>query len=650
MPLSHLLHRRLSLAPIALAMAVLASQAQAQFAPPVPLEAIAAAKRNPVVVAGEQWVVSKRTTLDSLKIEPGAAVVAPAGRSLTMTVDGVETTLKPGRYKGRVELTVTDAHAVKFTAIQTHQFRQALMLDRNGVVVRKSVTAAAGPYKVSGNTLTGAQLRSNGENFNGLLVTGGHWTVKDLVVDFTGNGGNDFAGYGAGVMSDGKHTTLVLDNAKVTTRGAVRTAVIGNGGSNLIVKHSQLSATSGTLPADYVSNVSPGEMKDAPWMLGIRGNVRTTNVLGYNTQVTYIDSKLQADAWGVLSVDASQNIQLTAINSGVSLQGASGYGSYAIGNSTNAFYGSRIDVPTHGVIMTGGHAIFAASTPATLTELNKRLKLGLTATEMAGLPTQQTVVNSQRYGVMLWGDGGRVDVRDGTQFNTGEAVFLTKAATTRIEVDGSAGARLNPRNGVLLQAIDSDDPGPVMTEGLMANTGVWRDPTEPATKVPGFDLAQEHDTDTVLALRNIQLKGDLFNAMRGRMIGGGFGPNGPSKEPPKPTGANLVLRLEKAELTGVVTAATARHLKDPITADDYEQLGRVTNTPAPSINNGVIVALDRSRWTVTGPSYLTRLTVGTEASVTGPNGQPVAMTVDGVPTPLRSGDYRGHIVLTPVQP
>lgn len=640
---------RVALAPIALALFTWASQAGAQFAPPVPPEAIAAARLNPVVVAGDQWMVAQTTTLNSLKIEPGAAVVAPTGRSLTMTVDGVETTLKPGRYTGRIVLSVTDTHAVKYTPIQIHHFRQALMLDRQGVVARKSVTAAAGAYQVKGNTLLGGHLRSAGDNFNGLLITDGTWTVKDLVVDFQGNGGNDFAGFGAAVMSEGKRTTVVLDNARITTHGAVRTAVIGSAGSRLIVKRSQLSARSGTLPTDYVSNVSPGEMKDAPWMLGIRGNVRTTNVLGYDTQVTYIDSQLRADGWGVLSVDASQNIQLTAINSLVSLQGTSGYGTYAIGNSTNAFYGSRIEVPTHGAIMTGGRAIFAASTPTAVSALNKRLKLGLTAAEMAGLPTQQTVVSSQRYGVMVWGEGGRIEVHDGTVFDTGEAVFLTKAATTHIDVDGSGGARLRSRNGVLLQAIDSDDPGPVMTDGLMVNAGIWRDPTEPATKVAGFDLAQEHDTDTVLSLRNIQLQGDLFNAMRGRVVGGGFSLDGP-KEPPRATGANLVLKLEKAELTGVVTAATARHLKDPITAADYEQLGRVTNTPAPSINNGVIVTLDRSRWTITGPSYLTRLTVGPEARVSGPNGQPVAMTVDGVATPLRAGDYRGQIVLTPVTP
>lgn len=639
---------RHALAPLALAAATLV---WAQPAPPMPPEAIAAAARNPVVVAGDAWVVPKTTPLESLKIEAGGAVVAPAGHSLTMTVDGVETTLKPGKYRGRIVLTVTALHPVKFSAIQTHHFRQALYLDRKGVVAAKSVTAAAGPYQVKGNTtgreLNGARIRSAGENFNGLLVAGGHWTVKDLQLDFDGNGGNDFAGYGAGVMSDGKGTTLVLENAKVTTRGAVRTTVIGNNGSNLVVKHSKIASFSGELPADYVSNVTPGEMKDAPWMLGIRGNVRATNVLGNDTTCTYIDSDLSADSWGVLSVDASQNIELTALNSRIDVTGPSGYGSYAIGNSTNNFYGSTVNVPTHGLIMTGGHAVFAASTAAHVAALNRRLKLGLTAAEMAGLPPQQTVIHSKRYGVMIWGDGGTVKVTDATRFDTGEAVFLNKAANAKIEVDGSQGATLRSGNGVLLQMMDNDDPGPVMVDGLMANTGVWRDPVKPPAKVAGFDLGATHETDTVVSFKQIKLQGDFFNAIGQRMIGGGFGPEGPRKDPPKASGANLVLTLDQAELTGVVTAATARHLKDPITAADYESLGRVVNTPAPAVNNGVVLTLERSRWTVTGPSHLTRLNVGADTEIAAPSGQAVTMTVDGVSTPIRPGSYRGQIVLQP---
>lgn len=624
-----------------------AAAARAQMPPPVTPQALAAALRNPVVVAGEAWIVDRTIALQSLRIEPGAAVAAPAGRSLTMTVDGVETGLKPGSYRGEIVLTVTDQHVVRFDDLHQHRFRQALYIDAGGLVAGKSVPAAAGPVRIADGVISGARLRSAGDNFNGIVVAGGRWTLKDIEVDFTGNGGNDFAGYGAGILSDGRGTTLVVDGAKVRTHGAVRTGMVCNGGSNLVVKNSDIASFTGTLPADYVSNVTPGQMKDAPWMLGIRGNVRTTNVLGDDTTCTYIGSRLSADGWGVLSVDASRNTKLTAINSRIELSGASGYGSYAIGNSTNAFYGSVIDVPTHGVIVTGGHAIFAASRKDTLERLDADLKLGLGRGELAALQPAQTVVNSQRYGVMSWGDA-TVKIADATEFNTGEAVFLNKGATVSIEVDGSGGARLNPRNGVIFQAIDNDDPGPVMTAGLLANTGVYREPAGPPDKVPGFDLGAAHASDMKARLSKIALKGDFYNAMRALRVGGMFGPDGPNPGAPKFTGANLVLTLDDAQLTGVVTSANARHARETIGAADYEWLGRVSNTPAPAVNNGVVVDLRRSTWTVTGPSYLNRLTVGAGSRVLGPGGRGVSMTVDGVAMPLREGDYRGQIVVRPL--
>ena len=641
------MRRRLMACAAAVAALAAAASVLAQMPGPVPPDVIAAAARNPRVVAGEAWIVERTTALQSLRIEPGAAVAAPAGRSLTMTVDGVETGLEPGSYRGDIVLTVTDQHVVTFTELHRHRFRQALFVDASGVVANKSVPAAAGPYRIEGRVISGARLRSVGDNFNGIVVAGGRWTLKDIELDFNGNGGNDFAGYGAGIMSDGRDTTLVLDGAKLRTQGAVRTALVCNGGSNLIVKNADIMSFTGTLPADHVSNVTPGEMKDAPWMLGIRGNVRATNVLGDDTTCTYIGSRLAADGWGVLSIDASQNAKLTAINSRIQLTGASGYGSYAIGNSSNAFYGSTIDVPTHGIIITDGHAVFAASRQDTLERLNRDLRLGLSGAELAALKPAQTVVNSQRYGVMSWGDA-TVKIADGTEFNTGEAVFLNKGATIAIDVDGSGGARLKPRNGVIFQAIDNDDPGPVMTAGLLANTGVFREPPTAPQKVAGFDLSATHKTDMTARFSKVALTGDFYNAIRSRMVGGGFGPGGPSAEPPKITGANLVLTLEDAQLTGVVSAATARHLKDTIAAADYEWLGRVTNTPAPAVNNGVIVKLQRSSWTVTGASYLTRLTLGAGARVLSPDGRAATLTVDGVAVPLREGDYRGQIVVRPL--
>lgn len=635
----------------AAALALISAATLAQMPGRAPPEVIAEAALNPVVVAGDSWIVSQTTRLKSLTLEPGAAVAAPAGKSLTLTVDGVQTALLPGRYKskdeGRVVLTVTDEQVVKFSDLLTHRFRQALYLDGSGVVAAKSVADAAGPYQQAPGVISGLRLRSTGPNFNGLLVAGGRWTVQGLDLDFSGNGGNDFAGYGAGVMSDGPGTRLVLDKARIRTHGAVRTAVVCAGGSQLLVKDSDIASSTGTLPADYVSNVQPGEMKDAPWMLGIRGNVRATNVLGDKTRCTYLNSRLAADGWGVLSVDASQDARLTAINSRIDLTGSSGYGSYAIGNSTNAFYGSVLNVPTHGLIITGGHAEFGASTPQNLARLNDQLQLELSAAELAALPAAQTVVNSKRYGVMSWGDA-TVKITDGTVFNAGQAVFLNKGATVQIDVDGSQGAQLNSAAGVIFQAMDNDDPGPDMAGGRMANTGVYREPSTPPAKVAGFDLAAVHATDMVARFQQITLKGDFYNALRNRMLGGGFGPDGPSKEPPVLSGANLVLAFDRAQVTGVISASTARHIKPVITAADFQLLGQVRNTPAPAVNNGVIVTLKASTWTVTGTSHLTRLDLDEAARVQGRAGRGVRMTVDGRPVAIKPGSYRGQIVLQPV--
>jgi hypothetical protein len=422
---------------------------------PMSAQALAEAALHRTVVAGDSWIVDTTTTLKSLKVEEGAALAAPAGHSLTLTVDGVEMDIKPGKYRGNIVLTVTDENAVKFSDTLTHHFRQALYLDKDGVVASKSVLAAAGDYKLNEGVLAGANIKSVGENFNGILATDGTHTVKDVTIDFTGNGANDFAGYGAGIMSDGKDTTLIVDGAKVSTHGAVRTTVLANNGSHMIVKNSHIQAKNGVLPDDYIPNVSPGEMKAVPWMLGLVGNCRATNLLGDNTMATYINSDISSEGWGVLSIDGSKNTKLTAINSKVTITGTSGYATYSLGGATNSFIGSEIKVADYAAIVTGtgindgGHLVYAASTPETVAKLNADLKLGLSAAELAALTPAQTTVTSGRFGLMMWGNTW-AKISDATIFNTGEATFLDKGAAADIDVDGSKGAQLNPKNGILL--------------------------------------------------------------------------------------------------------------------------------------------------------------------------------------------------------
>jgi len=604
------------------------------------IPAVAGQKPCQIVDSGLTWVVEENTSLDCLVIQRGGYVMAPPGNSLTLTIDGVETGLLPGStYTGNLELTVTDVETVKFDETLEHDFRQAIYLDENGILAAKSVLDAAGPYRYADGVLAGVDIVSQGPNFNGIYATGGKHTVIGAQLHMTGNGDDDFAGYGAAIMSSGENTTLIVDGATVVTQGAIRTAAVADVGSNLIVKNSSLTANSGQNDVGYIPNVALGTMKNVPWMLGLVGNNRATNLLGKNTRATYINSTVTAENWGVLSTDAgrdgAKDMQLTAINSNVVISGKSGYGTYVIADSRNAFYGTHIDVADYAAIVVNGRLVFAASTAENVRRLNKDLEIGLTSAELRALERRPTTVRSRRFGIMIWSHYANVDISDDTTFDTEQAIFLVKSAAAVINVDGSGGARLNPKNGVLLQLMETDNPGAKeIIKGLRMTIGVYNEPEAPPVRNDSFDVTNAHDTDVIANFSDIELKGDFYNSSRS------------DPKPDAPEGRNLVLHLKDSSLEGVVTASSAHHAVKRITALEYDQLGEVTNTPAAAINNGVVVDLDGSDWTVTGTSHLTRLSVDKGSSVMAPPGMAVSMTVDGTATQIETGDYRGRIELT----
>jgi len=215
-----------------------------------------------------------------------------------MTIAGVETGLRTGMYRGNIGLTVTKPNDVRFVDGTTVQFRQALYLDQGEVAAGKSVLAAAGPFTVRGRVISGVNIHARGESFNGVYVAGGRYTLSNARIKLTGNGDNDFAGVGAAVMSSGVGTTLIVDGADVSTQGADRPAVFVAAGSHLIVKSSVIKVRDGELPAGYVPNSGIGTMLTVPWMLGLAGDNRATNLVGTNTMATYIDSDIAAERWG----------------------------------------------------------------------------------------------------------------------------------------------------------------------------------------------------------------------------------------------------------------------------------------------------------------------------------------------------------------
>jgi flagellar basal body rod protein FlgF len=672
---------------------------------------------------GEDWAITETTELDILTIGEGATITPPEGKSVTLTVDGVETgqVLKttdgydlvfvPGTYQPDVVVTLADANPVEYAPAGptaepiVSPFRQAICVDEAGFSEAKSVLAAVRGDEPTAEGAESLSIISTGECFNGIYAASSY-SVKDVEINLTGNARSDFSGYGAAVVGTGEGTTLVLDGANIVTTGVARSGVVATNGASVVVKNSDISTSNGELPVDYVPTIDTAQMRSVPWMLGLSGNVRATNLLGTNTKATYINSGISSEGWGVLSTDGCTTPTLTAINSTISITGEDGYGSYGIGDATENFLGCTFDVATYATISRGSFLYYGDSTPEKVNTLNRRLGLGLTPEELAAIPDQPTIVNSQRFGIM-WHGGGTLEISGGTEFNTKEATFLDKGQAIKITVDGIDGVKLNPENGIIMQFMDDDDPGPDFT--TMQNTGTYNEPTDAVVKDETHDLTTAGDSAAVATFKNIELTGDFYNSTRGGLVAAAAPPGGaaPAGDAGAATGEtsttaagaapagattttaaaattttvaaattttvaaaaaagettttaageaapaemtsnskNLGLTFDNVKITGIITASTAAHAQATINSADYRLLGTVTNTPAAAVNNGVVVVLmNASVWTVTGTSYLTSLTIGEGCSITVPDGKKLTFKVDGKKKKLEAKTYTGRIEL-----
>jgi hypothetical protein len=254
---------------------------------------------------------------------------------------------------------------------------------------------------------------------------------------------------------------------------------------------------------------------------------------------------------------------------------------------------------------------------------------------------------------------------DDTIFDCEKTIFLVKGSSATIKVDGSKGARLNTKNGVVLQVMDNDDPGPVNLNGVMVNKGVYHEPAEAPAKAKDFDITASNDTDVKAAFLNIALNGDFYNSFTGAKksgnMAGAVSPSGgtptagaaPAGAAPaggssrgSVSGKNLNLTFESVIITGVISTSSAKHTRDTITGADYALLGEVTNTPSEAVNNGMIVSMVNTTWTVTGTSYLTSLTLDNGSAIKAKEGYGVTLTVNGVKKAIGPGAYKGNIVIT----
>jgi hypothetical protein len=590
------------------------------------------------ITSGSTWTVTKNTSLSKLTIDKGAVVKASEGKSLTMTVNGVETPIAAGSYNGKIVLTVNNEIIVDYRGTNKYQFRTAVYVNDGKYMPEKSVAASVAGGTVTDASATDVKITSVGEKFNGIIVTGNSkYTINNPVINMTGNGGNDFAGFGAAIMTDGK-AEVTIENAKIRNTGAVRPAIWVGGNSTVTINNSDIETHSGTLPNDYSFSWVKGSMgkggffMEVPWMLGCVGNTRST-ILMANGRVYYNNSHIKAYGWGALSTDqVNTGAELYATNCLIETVG-SGYGSFADG-SANTYSKCTFKVVDYGLIMQRGSAHF----------------------------TDGTVVNSDRLGVMSYGGSTVLRIDKGCVFNTKKAVIQIKGGSPNIEVDN---AQLNSESGVIFQAMLQDDPDMVKSSkgsGMPSGAGGGQSGDSPGAGTSGGIPSGAGGGSAGGTPGAGASAGTPGGSMPGAAAGGG----------PKVTFKNVTLKgdiitsmtiegdvdvaFEKAAITGAITTSIAEHAKGPNgealeQRDDsslYKIIGEVKDTySATSDKYGMKAAFDKdSKWVVAETSYLTGLTIAEGAGITAPEGYSLKMTVNGVNKEIKAGNYSGKIVFT----
>ena len=541
------------------------------------------------VDADSNHEISEITSLSGLTLAAGATLTPPSGHSLTMTVDNVETPIESGNtYTGDVVLTPTDEIEIQYLELDPHYFRTAVYVEDGAYVADKSVASAVDGGEVTDSAMTGTSITSVGDEFNGIMVTSSDgntdaykYAISDVTMNMTGNGGNDFAGFGAAIYSSG-YADVSVSNANIVTEGAVRTAVFAGGNSIMRVEDSTIEVHNGTLPDDYVWNVDLGKMMEVPWMLGLVGNSRATNLVESATAY-YINSTIKAQGWGALSTDATVSLRLYCIDSVLETE-ESGYGGYSIGDAIDTFSGCTINVNDYGLIM---------------------------AAEGSGVFTDGTVVNSDRIGVMLHSNGsGNLTIERGSVFNTKEAIIQSKGSFPKISVKDS---ELNTDNGIILQLMANDDP--YFASFLEANPDL-------------AGLFQGGDSIATADFTNMTLDGDIIH---GNTAGGALEVSlNTSTLTGAITTANTTFKYEADGLAA-----------GDVTSDQYGLIGQVVNEFAATTDDaGLSLTIDgTSTWVVDETSYLSSLTLAEGATVTSPDGTTLTMLVDGVETAITEGSY-----------
>lgn len=600
-----------------------------------------------------KWIVDETVRFRELTICENAEICAPEGKTVTMLVNGVVLDMKPGKYIGEVVLYVSEVFEAPYSGLMrfnqiTPVMNPAVCVEDGRLVPEKSVSDAVHYGTVTDEETDGVYIAASG-TFNGVIVRDSKYTVKNSQMDLEGFGCNDYIGSDSAVAVHGK-SDVTIENCEFNMAGVTRCAVHVGGDSRVVVKDCTIENVSP--PSDWLGSFC--------WQLPFRGTNRLCQTAD-NAHVTYDNCTLKTNGWGIVSVDGVDK-KLVADFKNCKMEGtgprAFTYGSFCIGPTTLNF--DHTELKTHG------------------------FPIICMCDEDEGFVnvTNGSKIIGRCFGFISISDGGSKVLFKDSEMDTRMANFVFRGSHTDLVLENM---KISSAKKHFIQMMDNIDTA-MDCDVYYIPVGV-EDEYDPAHDLYAYDPKE----DVRMVIRDTDIVGDAFNstsnirAYRTAHHGGmgrfhdtlvglldfekmmaemappeGMPPMEGLDAPPEPPmpdpdanqgPKNLVLKLEKASLTGVISSAKQFYREGLTTLgpENCHEVNNITQVAAPTVNNGVLLELDgASRWSVTGTSYITKLTLAEGAVIAAADGGAVRMTVDGAETPISAGEYVGKIVIEKV--
>ena len=606
------------------------------------------------------------TSVSKIVTDAGDIAVDNTRYTPILTVDGVQVDLynaENARFTGDVRITLAekgDSNAnqgAPFGADKAQSsfgpfyYTAAAYIADGAYDEAKSVEAAQIGGDVTDTEANGLQVVSGGDYFSGLYINNSDYVINDAEMMFNGACGDDFNGWGAGIVVLGS-SNVELNRSVIKTQGVLRSGLFTSGSAVTTVKDSVIVSKNDedAVAYDTADNYATPMMQQCPFGLGIEGNIRASLACGAGKNV-FENSLVVSNGWAVLSTDSGRSGADALVSN--AMVAAVGEIADSAADSDFVYEVNGVDYPVK-VGRYGETSGYIAYADAGVNDY--AYGSAWYSPDYLGIITTGTVTMAEnsygwsgRIGFMSHSGGGTsghgtLNVSD-SSFDIQDIFAVTQLKgtyTTSVTLDNVDVALAGNGSDILYLQVNSDDNagGPGNTSNTITDLTYDEYLTcEAASGEPDKDACD-------LSIADSHIQGNIYNAANDDGVG-------------------LVVTLDNTEIDGAISSAWSYHV-DPDGAPydqtefacdsytgtrdgangvyDYTLYLRVNAEPAPTVNNPVSLTMQNgAKWMVTGDNYLASLTIDESSSILGMG---VTMTVNGKETPIEPGTYTGAIVLS----